>query len=108
MKQTKNANAKATAPSKVQSANLAVTTKKAHANQKAEETATERETKYHYPDTCKTPDQKKEFRRKARQSMRKYEKELAALRASNEKADRKLLKERETEFTGWKAETYNN
>lgn len=107
MKQSKNANAKATAPAKVQSANLAVTTKKAAANKKEEEKAAERETKYQYPDTCKTPDDKKEFRRKARASLRKYEKELAGLKESNEKADKKLLKEREAEFTGWKSETYN-
>jgi len=68
----------------------------------------DRELKYNYPTDCKTPDQKKEFRRKSRAHNRKIEKTLTQLRKSNDQKDQKELSKAEKEFNAWKKETYTH
>src|SRR6478609_4979198 len=66
----------------------------------------ERETMYIYPVDAKTASAKKDFRRKARAAKKAFEKNLARLTKSNEKADHAKLKEIEGQFKDWKKGIY--
>lgn len=66
----------------------------------------DREVMYNYPKTATTPALRKEFRRKARQTKRRYEKTLANLKKSNDKADKKVYAAQEEEFEQFKLGTY--
>lgn len=57
-----------------------------------------RETKYRYPKNCKTPAERKEFRRTSRQSIKRYDKALKKLKASNQRGDKKKLMEIQKEY----------
>lgn len=68
----------------------------------------EREVMYLYPKDCTTPDQRKEFRRKARATARRNEKAIAKLEASTERGSKKELQETAKEFAAWKQSIYTH
>lgn len=108
MSQTqKNATANATSPSKSTKGNKA---KKILDNANAAKAATvvvaQRESKYLYPATAKTAGDKKSFRRTARATEKRYQKDIAALAASNEHGSKKALHAMQEEHNTWKSETY--
>lgn len=70
--------------------------------------ATQREVKYNYPESCTSPDDRKEFRRKARATARKLDKKLAVLAKSEEPAAKKELKDTTKELQAWKQTTYSH
>lgn len=61
-----------------------------------------RELKYNYPKDCITPDQKKEFRRKTRATLRSFDKKLTLQANAKEQPSKKELKEISTQFQGFK------
>jgi hypothetical protein len=64
--------------------------------------------KYVYPEDCTTPNEKKEFRRKARAARNKFDKAIKELSKSNEQADRKELKKISREFEEFQAGIYTH
>lgn len=65
----------------------------------------QRDSKYIYPKDCTTKSQRKEFRRKARQTGSAFEKQIKSLKASNEKAAKKELDKIMKEQKNWQAST---
>lgn len=93
---------KDTAKQNVTKVNLATAAKKTQ-----DKIQIERETKYIYPESAKTPKQRKDFRRTARASKSRFEKILKKLQKSNDAADQREYKKQEHEFAAWRKETYS-
>jgi hypothetical protein len=60
------------------------------------------DTKYEYPKGCLTLGERKEFRRKSRSSISRFEKTIAKLKKSNKADDRKLIIKIEREYKAFK------
>lgn len=65
-----------------------------------------RELKYVYPADCKTKSQKKEFRRKARATLKSFEKQISKFEKSTDKKAKADLRESRAAFAEWQSETY--
>lgn len=104
---SKSASATSTNPSKSTTSKKATKTlDNANAAKAALKVIPARESKYNYPASVKDAAGKKQFRRTARATAKRFEKEIAALAASNEKGAKKQLQSLEQEHTTWKASTY--
>lgn len=97
------AEAQADAPAKGKDEKKSQTKK--NLDKAAKSIATERTTNYNYPKNADAKD-KKEFRRKARQSKEKYEKEIQALGTPTDKDGKKKLSELKSQFEIFTKETY--
>lgn len=90
--------------SKLSEINKAMGSKKAQAE--VEKTNAGKAHKYIYPEAVATGDQRKKFRREARQQKKAWETTIAELEASNEKGHVSKLKEAKAEFDTWTSATY--
>ena len=70
--------------------------------------ATQREVKYNYPKDCTTQADRKEFRRKARQTARRMEKSINNLAKSEERGSKTSLKEATKERETFRQQTYTH
>jgi hypothetical protein len=69
--------------------------------------STERESKYKYPADCESDNQRKTFRRNARNKKKAFETSIATLKVSEDKDAKSKLKTEEAAFNTFMEETYN-
>jgi len=95
MQKTKTgAKTKSPAKESLKAKNLAKTIKSA----KEHQVTPKEDTKYHYPAGCLTLSARKEFRRKSRASLSRYNRVLTKLKRSNKAEDKKIFAKTEREL----------
>lgn len=99
---TGNTSKTGTKSSKVTRKNLQVSAK-----QLKNTADTTRLLKYQYPADCVTQEDKKEFRRKARQTERRFQKQIAQTESSTERGSKTQVKELTTQYREFQSATYN-
>lgn len=97
-----------TAKRKANKGNLTKRNLKSSAKEIKENAPSTRPVMYLYPKDCTTPDQRKEFRRKARATARRMEKNAQILANTKERGAKTSLLNLNKEISAFKQNTYTN